>query len=731
MLFILILFFSSLVQGRSRFQVNCLASISNAQSIQELLKKTSFDEAEMNKIRFNWLRNIFPNKNCTQIEKEIQKLYSLSQILPTNKSANLKKNIYTPLMPLEYQEIIRGFHIPEYEQHLYQISFRDLHLFNEFKNIKHTLHYPAGSDETHSLCNVLQELPSIQSVTIHYSNPQIVPWNLNEKEIHCILQNKIRIFIKGDFLPNLESEKFKKNIYGIDNFLGDINTLNQYPNLTFLGLINYSGKSSLRVLTRNRKLTQLHVNSNKIENLEDIGYLTQLNYLALKCIETKNGNTKVCSNNALRDIHFLKELRNLKGLDLSWNNIQDISVIKTLKKIEILNLKCNRINSTEAISGMKSLKFLDISSNNIQEISPLKSLDKLIFLNIANNNIYNIQKLSFLKKLKYLSMGNNPYSLNGFHPSKELKVLNLSYRVPESSFNHFLEQSITPGNPEENDLNWTKINLFDQEVITNSVRTFKNDPFNNYDMTNFEHVQFLKISDHNLKDIPDMSSLKELKYLDLSNNIIQNKNGLQNIPKSIEYLSLNDNGIKNVSFLRNLRKLKFLNLSNNALDLSTFELRSPLLTHLWLDNCKIDNTPELNNSLNITRVSLSKNQLDHLELPLKNLEYLNLRKNYFNSIPNFKEAKRLSFLNFSENKINNFKNFPELSRGYNSKGSYVIMEVYIDVSYNELTELSFFEDKKFNYFEIVLTNNPINKDSTTDCPRTSPNQSVSHFCNSN
>ena len=93
------------------------------------------------------------------------------------------------------------------------------------------------------------------------------------------------------------------------------------------------------------------------------------------------------SNNKIRDISSLGELKNIQTLRLSENQISDISSLKKLKNIQELVLSSNQINDISPLRELKNIKTLDLCKNQINDISPLKELKNIIELDLRHNKI--------------------------------------------------------------------------------------------------------------------------------------------------------------------------------------------------------------------------------------------------------------------------------------------------------------------------------------------------------
>ncbi len=127
-------------------------------------------------------------------------------------------------------------------------------------------------------------------------------------------------------------------------------------------------------------------------------------------------------------------LRNLKELDVSWNNIISLTVLFSQLQLTKLNLSGNQIkelpdlnpglqvldlssnqlkeiSSTFVTSIRKSLRELSLSLNQISSLAVFDGLDNLEVLNLSSNNISSIPKLS-MASLQNLNLSKNQLKVN-------------------------------------------------------------------------------------------------------------------------------------------------------------------------------------------------------------------------------------------------------------------------------------------------------------------------------
>ena len=141
-------------------------------------------------------------------------------------------------------------------------------------------------------------------------------------------------------------------------------------------------------------LTELYLNSNKVENIEPLRGLTNLTILSL------NGNE-------VENIEPLRGLTNLIFVSLDSNKIENIESLRELTNLTDLRLNSNRIENIESLRGLTSLNYLYLYNNKIENIDPLEDLIDLYELDLEENKITNIEVLTGLTSLNKLNLEYN------------------------------------------------------------------------------------------------------------------------------------------------------------------------------------------------------------------------------------------------------------------------------------------------------------------------------------
>lgn len=243
----------------------------------------------------------------------------------------------------------------------------------------------------------------------------------------------------------------------------DISDLNLTKNNSELRYLYVHGNliKDIRPFTCLNKLIELDIGNNRGFNVDDI-YIKYNNAPAINSAIKQRKNSikyigKPFETDCLRhlvnleyldvasehytniydskisDTTFLKDLINLKDLNLSGNNIEDISSIKYLTKLNFLSLEYNSIKVLDSLKFCEQLSSLLVTENKITDISVLRFLHNLCYLIIDGNEIYEISPLFELKQLKTIYMKNTPaFILRKGETSDQINQLRNA--LPDASF---------------------------------------------------------------------------------------------------------------------------------------------------------------------------------------------------------------------------------------------------------------------------------------------------------
>ena len=259
-------------------------------------------------------------------------------------------------------------------------------------------------------------------------------------------------------------------------------------------------------------------------------------------------------------INFLKELKNIKFLDVSNNMITKID--KVQETLQSLILHDNPLKIFPAdIANIKVLKELDISNTKIQELPEhIGNIEFLEELKLPLQIIRFPQSFIHLKSLKTLVANDFP---EHFKEIKSLEVL-----------------IVSSGKMEEISNGITELTSLKSLIITN-CRSLKKLPEN---IGNLKSLTELKITGNNtLEFLPssifELSALKTLNLYD--NNLKKFPDKLSCFPR-LEILTLTNNQLSHMPY----SVFKLNNLIDFSIDNNPLELNDKLISAKTLPEIK-------------------------------------------------------------------------------------------------------------------------------------------------
>lgn len=172
------------------------------------------------------------------------------------------------------------------------------------------------------------------------------------------------------------------------------------------GLIHLSDLETLYIDNRSKNITDLSPLKNlvnlknldiSISEISDISPLQNLR--KLRCLGL--------SSRKLRDIHYIENLKKITNLAFVNCEIDDISCATKMYNLRLLNFKNNKVADLSSLSEKVHLEWLDFDNNEVQDISILSGCKNLNRLSMQENRINDISALKECAKLEQISCNNN------------------------------------------------------------------------------------------------------------------------------------------------------------------------------------------------------------------------------------------------------------------------------------------------------------------------------------
>ena len=202
------------------------------------------------------------------------------------------------------------------------------------------------------------------------------------------------------------------------NIIKDISFLDRLIGLKYLSLSGDDELVDFSAISGLKKLEELKLNRIEIEDISPL----------IMCLKNlPNLKTLDLSYNKISYISSITVLGKLTELSLLHNQIEDVSPISKLLNLYSVNLGRNKISNVSAFRDMKELKSLWLVGNQVHNTNQLEDLANLTSLSLGTNDLESIRPLSKLRSLEVLHLQENRISdISPLREFKELRVLSLS-----------------------------------------------------------------------------------------------------------------------------------------------------------------------------------------------------------------------------------------------------------------------------------------------------------------
>lgn len=486
-----------------------------------------------------WLKHLYKTDDCNKIAENLKKIKSFNEIAFrwNSKFSDPETNWFSelPYPQIKFEVMASSVsYLAKKNGVFFSYNFK---LYEEFQNIAHFDISNLERNTLGGICSLLRSFPNIQYLTIGYGDFDI-------KSDECISRSQIKglVFINGfktlDFVPS-------SKIIGIHHFDGPIKDLITLKYLRFLSIFDKNqlnddthSNGGLESLKYVRNLTHLKINGIHLRNADGVGTLENLKWLSISClsIEELTDRTDCAERPYFFDLNFLSKLTLLKYLSISDSNLDALTLPQSLQSLENLSLRNNRIKLLLGIGEFVNLKQLNLSGNNLTDITPLRSLKNLTYLNLAGNYLSNFSTLVELKGLLAINLDQNIFQ-------EDLKlelpagVIALSLNgAKNTDDNRYLKESfqadlLTDINPVDRNifLEWFGGDFFRVRDPMHLNVTY---PFilPSVNLDKLQGLKFISMRRNNLKNLPDLSQLKKLIFVDVSENDLS-KLPLLNLPE--------------------------------------------------------------------------------------------------------------------------------------------------------------------------------------------------------
>lgn len=434
------------------------------------------------------------------------------------------------------------------------------------------------------------------------------------------------------FFPNLINLEINgltlKNLDGIEN-CKNLKAIYCYSIVDDLSKVEYLKNLDMIFITNLQNFDNAIDSLKGLEKLKTLSISGNITVKSMKRIEELNNSLVyiTLSNVGIEKIEGLKKFTNLKSINLTNNNIKDITPIADIASIN--NITGLYLDGNKNISGNRS----DYTKKELEKINKIgEILDRdgeivlgveqfRLFTNYKNvklnyKSLTSLEMFEGMTNLNKLDLAGNAITLedeksqNILKSMKNLRSLNLFQNKKLANIKPINELSSLT------DLNLSSTRTFNladiEDILSNVSLSVDNSTFQTIVNCDANKITSLKMSWAPIQDIPDMSNLTKLKYLQINNS--SSINSLDTIAKleSLEVLILNRDSLHNKMFdFSRLTNLNNLSLEGNSLwseDLNKLKsLKNNKNLNLNLSNNSIIDATALLELDTSTRINLKNN----------------------------------------------------------------------------------------------------------------------------
>ncbi|CAL5985002.1 Conserved_hypothetical protein [Hexamita inflata] len=336
-----------------------------------------------------------------------------------------------------------------------------------------------------------------------------------------------------------------------------INGLGNMSQLTELNLgLNMLTDDCLEIIGSMQNLQSLDLSINRFENVDKLKQLSNLRTLDL-------------NQNFIKTVDCLGSLTGLQNLDISYNQVSQVKALENMENMNVLNISHNNINSIQCLTKMKNIVSLDISFNQIISVEICKDFKMLNDLQTQKNKIQDFstimshQNCTQTWQSEQNQMDDQDYANAGL-TTRQITNLKMGQKYNQNNnemLKKYQDKIVNSELTINNDIE--VMNLLFSDVHKVKKITVDNCLNVVFDMAPV-YVQALAVRNSKLSHITNIYQMEQLTDLDLSGNAIRDVSELAELVGLIR-LNLSSNDIYRIDSLKELIKLQYLNLSNNKI----------------------------------------------------------------------------------------------------------------------------------------------------------------------
>ncbi len=395
-----------------------------------------------------------------------------------------------------------------------------------------------------------------------------------------------------------------------------------------------------------------------LKNLSQISCLTKLEQLSIEYT-------------GITSLNGIEYFQNLKKLDIGNTVVTDLGKLSEVKSLEVLTavamgerVKDSKDDHTHEgltdltpVKDLENLKQLEISYNAVSDLSPLSGLKNLTMLGLDENCVENFDALESITTLEGISANNNHLkNVDGIKNNKELTLFAVNGNKEITDISAIencvkLETVIVNDNKIENIGDLSKLDKLEEFTANNNkIKDISS-------LHGCTSLGSLTVNDNQIevlsKDGKTFSGLDALVSVSLQNNKIKDLNAFNGCEK-LENLSAYNNTLEGELNLTECPALKTVDVHVEAKKEETKDETKDESKDESKEETKEDTTEKTEDE---EKVEEPKTGLSSIVVKgLKKLETLNVSGNILTAIPDITDCEALVTLNVNDNLIEKLDN---------------------------------------------------------------------------
>ncbi len=318
------------------------------------------------------------------------------------------------------------------------------------------------------------------------------------------------------------------------------------------------------------------------------------------------------------------------------------------------------LNDLHQISSLTKLEHLSLCYSGITSLDGLENFPNLTKLDITSTAVTDISALSSVPNLSYLSLN----SLNETKKDESGETSGItSGDTSDTSADTSSDTSSEASDDKDDDKEEKKEPTYNETGLTSEQLSV---------LSNLKNLTYLDITNNYITDLSALSTLQNMEYLSLANNPLEKLTGTENM-KSLKVLYATDCRLTGLDELQGADKLESAYLSNN----------------------KLSSLNGLSASTAMTSLDASGNELTDASAVagMKDLETLNLSDNRLTKAPDLSALKKTTGVDLSKNELTDASglekfNPTEHEVEKDDQGNDKAITLTLNLSGNKLSKLS-------------------------------------------